>query len=350
MELYRKPAHELSKLLAKKEISARELTGQVLEQIELKDKELGAFITVTAEKALETAREVDEKRAKGEELPLLAGIPLALKDNICTKGLRTTCASKMLENYQPPYSATVVEKLSQLPLVGKTNLDEFAMGASTETSFFKPTRNPWDRERVAGGSSGGSAAAVAAGEAVVALGTDTGGSIRQPAAFCGVVGLKPTYGRVSRYGAVAFASSMDQIGPITRSVEDAALMLQEIAGEDPRDAASSREPVADYTSGLKQGVAGMKIGIPKEYLALDLDPSVRQRFDEACKALEDAGASCIEVSLPHTEYAAAVYYIVACGEASSNLARFDGVRFGYRAPDSPDTTTMYSITRGRLWL
>ncbi|HQD39896.1 MAG: Asp-tRNA(Asn)/Glu-tRNA(Gln) amidotransferase subunit GatA [Firmicutes bacterium] len=346
MELYRKPAHELSKLLAKKEISARELTGQVLEQIELKDKELGAFITVTAEKALETAREVDEKRAKGEELPLLAGIPLALKDNICTKGLRTTCASKMLENYQPPYSATVVEKLSQLPLVGKTNLDEFAMGASTETSFFKPTRNPWDRERVAGGSSGGSAAAVAAGEAVVALGTDTGGSIRQPAAFCGVVGLKPTYGRVSRYGAVAFASSMDQIGPITRSVEDAALMLQEIAGEDPRDAASSREPVADYTSGLKQGVAGMKIGIPKEYLALDLDPSVRQRFDEACKALEDAGASCIEVSLPHTEYAAAVYYIVACGEASSNLARFDGVRFGYRAPDSPDTTTMYSNTRG----
>jgi aspartyl-tRNA(Asn)/glutamyl-tRNA(Gln) amidotransferase subunit A len=294
---------------------------------------------------METARKVDELRAKGEELPPLAGIPLAVKDNICTKGVPTTCASKILEHYKPPYNATVVEKLPLLPMVGKANLDEFAMGSSTENSAYHLTHNPWDFQRVPGGSSGGPAAAVAAGEAIVALGTDTGGSIRQPAAFCGVVGLKPTYGRVSRYGAVAFASSLDQIGPLTRDVEDAALMLQAISGQDKHDSTSASIPAADYTARLKAGVRGMKIGIPKEYVTINLAPAVSLKLEEARKILEEEGAQCIEVSLPHSDYAVAAYYLIAPAEASSNLARFDGVRYGYRSPKAPDTVSMFSNTR-----
>ncbi len=345
MELYRKTAHELSELLVQKQISARELTEDVIARIDSKEQTVGAYITLTAEHAMETARKVDELRAKGEELPPLAGIPLAVKDNICTKGVPTTCASKILEHYKPPYNATVVEKLPLLPMVGKANLDEFAMGSSTENSAYHLTHNPWDFQRVPGGSSGGPAAAVAAGEAIVALGTDTGGSIRQPAAFCGVVGLKPTYGRVSRYGAVAFASSLDQIGPLTRDVEDAALMLQAISGQDKHDSTSASIPAADYTARLKAGVRGMKIGIPKEYVTINLAPAVSLKLEEARKILEEEGAQCIEVSLPHSDYAVAAYYLIAPAEASSNLARFDGVRYGYRSPKAPDTVSMFSNTR-----
>lgn len=345
MELYQKPAHVLSKLLAEKEISSRELTESVIEQIQSKDKDLGAYITITAEQALETAQKVDELRGRGETLPALAGIPLAVKDNIATCGIPTTCASKMLENFKPPYNATVMEKLSLLPMVGKANLDEFAMGSSTETSAFHPTRNPWDRQRVAGGSSGGPAAAVASGEAIVALGTDTGGSIRQPAAFCGVVGFKPTYGRVSRFGAVAFASSLDQIGPLTRSVEDAAMMLEAISGQDPHDATSSPVVVPDFRAQLKAGIRGMKVGIPKEYLKLELSPEVSAKLEATRKYLEAEGAECVEVSLPYSKYAVAAYYLIAPAEASSNLARFDGVRYGYRAADAPDTISMFTNSR-----
>ena len=345
MELYRKTAHELSELLVQKQISARELTEDVIARIDSKEQTVGAYITLTAEHAMETARKVDELRAKGEELPPLAGIPLAVKDNICTKGVPTTCASKILEHYKPPYNATVVEKLPLLPMVGKANLDEFAMGSSTENSAYHLTHNPWDFQRVPGGSSGGPAAAVAAGEAIVALGTDTGGSIRQPAAFCGVVGLKPTYGRVSRYGAVAFASSLDQIGPLTRDVEDAALMLQAFSGQDKHDSTSASIPAADYTARLKAGVRGMKIGIPKEYVTINLAPAVSLKLEEARKILEEEGAQCIEVSLPHSDYAVAAYYLIAPAEASSNLARFDGVRYGYRSPKAPDTVSMFSNTR-----
>jgi aspartyl-tRNA(Asn)/glutamyl-tRNA(Gln) amidotransferase subunit A len=345
VELYQKTAHELSGLLAKKEISARELTENVLAQIQKKDSELGAFITVTGERALETAQKVDELRAKGEELGALAGIPLAVKDNICTEGIPTTCASKMLADFIPPYSATVMEKLSLLPLVGKANLDEFAMGSSTQSSAFHPTRNPHDPKRVPGGSSGGPAAAVASGEAIMALGTDTGGSIRQPAAFCGVVGLKPTYGRVSRFGAVAFASSLDQVGPIARDVEDAALLLEAIAGPDALDGTVSSKAVPDFRASLKRGVRGMKIGLPKEYLALELAPAVQEKLAQAREHLEAQGAQCVEVSLPRSQYAAAVYHLIASAEASSNLARFDGVRYGHRAENCPDTLTMYLQSR-----
>ena len=307
-----------------------------------------AYISLDEEGALRKAEEVDARVARGEEVGVLAGVPVAVKDNICIKGMRTTCASKILENFVSPYDATVVEKLKAADAVflGKTNLDEFAMGSSTENSYFGPTRNPHDPERVPGGSSGGSAAALAAGEAVLALGSDTGGSIRQPASFCGVVGLKPTYGRVSRYGLVAFASSLDQIGPMAKNVKDTALLLNVISGYDPRDSTSAPVEVPDFTKALDEGIEGIRIGLPREYFAEGLEDEVREKVLEAVDILKGEGAEVVEVSLPHTKYAIATYYIVAPAEASSNLARYDGVKYGFRA-EGRDLYEMYCNTRSQ---
>ena len=307
-----------------------------------------AYISLDEEGALRKAEEVDARVARGEEVGVLAGVPVAVKDNICIKGMRTTCASKILENFVSPYDATVVEKLKAADAVflGKTNLDEFAMGSSTENSYFGPTRNPHDPERVPGGSSGGSAAALAAGEAVLALGSDTGGSIRQPASFCGVVGLKPTYGRVSRYGLVAFASSLDQIGPMAKNVKDTALLLNVISGYDPRDSTSAPVEVPDFTKALDEGIEGIRIGLPREYFAEGLEDEVREKVLEAVDILKGEGAEVVEVSLPHTKYAIATYYIVAPAEASSNLARYDGVKYGFRA-EGRDLYQMYCNTRSQ---
>jgi aspartyl-tRNA(Asn)/glutamyl-tRNA(Gln) amidotransferase subunit A len=322
--------HEAHRLLRDKKISSVELTEAYLERIKQVDPKLKAFVTVTEEIALGQARRADETIAAGNGGPL-TGVPLAIKDVICTKGVRTTCSSKMLENFVPPYDATVMEKLNAAGAVmlGKANMDEFAMGSSTENSAFFPTRNPWDLERVPGGSSGGSAVAVAAGEAVGALGSDTGGSIRQPAGFCSVVGLKPTYGRVSRYGLVAFASSLDQIGPLTQDVTDCALLMNVISGHDNRDSTSVPEPVPDYMKSLKADLKGMRLGIPKEYYVEGMQSGVAAVMQAAIKKLEDLGAKLDEVSLPHTPYSLAVYYIIAPSEASANLARYDGVKYGY---------------------
>ncbi|MBO8126256.1 MAG: Asp-tRNA(Asn)/Glu-tRNA(Gln) amidotransferase subunit GatA [Firmicutes bacterium] len=347
MSLYQYTAHELRDMLRRKEVSAAEITDSVLERIDSLDSVIKAYVTVTAEVAKSMAKAVDAQLAQGSDLPELAGIPMGLKDNLNTKGIRTTCSSKMLENYISPYDSTVYEKLikSMSPLLGKLNMDEFAMGSSTENSAFFNTANPWDLERVPGGSSGGSAAAVAADEAIFTLGSDTGGSIRQPAAFCGVVGLKPTYGRVSRYGLVAFASSLDQIGPITKDVTDAALVLTAIAGHDPMDSTSVNKEVPDYTKFLKEDVKGLKIGLPKEYFVEGIDPEVKTKVMETVQKLEEAGAEVKEISLPHTDAALATYYIIAPAEASSNLARYDGVRYGYRSETAPDVLTMYKKTR-----
>jgi aspartyl-tRNA(Asn)/glutamyl-tRNA(Gln) amidotransferase subunit A len=344
-------AHELHDLLRSRKVSAEELINSVLDRIEQVDDTLGAYLTVTREKALETARLVDAKIRNGEEIGPLAGIPVALKDNLCTRGVRTTCSSRALENYVPPFDATVVERLkaADVVFVGKTNLDEFAMGCSTESSAFALTRNPWNLEMVPGGSSGGSAAAVAADAAICALGSDTGGSIRQPAAFCGIVGLKPTYGLVSRYGLIALASSLDQIGPFTKDVTDCALMLNAIAGHDPKDSTSVPVDVPDYTSYLKNDVKRMKIGIPKEYFIPELQPELAGVLHKAIEKLEELGAVCEETSLPHTEYALPVFHIIAPAEISSNMACFDGVRYGYRAPDSPDILTMFTKTRSEAF-
>ena len=340
-------AYRLAGMMGKGEISAREVVGLYLERIEQLDQRLGAYITVEKDRALESAKEADEKRRRGEKLSPLLGIPMALKDNICTEGILTTCASRMLENFVPPYSADVYERLQRAGcvLIGKTNLDEFAMGSSTENSAFKIARNPWDDERVPGGSSGGSAAAVAAGMAAFALGSDTGGSIRQPAALCGVVGMKPTYGRVSRYGLVAFASSLDQIGPITRDVRDCALVLSHVCGYDRRDSTSVDVEVPDFEKGLEEGIKGMRIGIPSEYFGEGIDRGVKERVQEAIKVLEDLGAVCEEVSLPHTEYALPAYYIISSAEASSNLARYDGIRYGRRAEGYSDIIDLFVKTR-----
>jgi aspartyl-tRNA(Asn)/glutamyl-tRNA(Gln) amidotransferase subunit A len=346
-ELWYKPAHELHRMLVRKEISATELANAYLDRLDQVEGKVRAFITFTRELALEQARAVDEKIAQGEAIPPLAGIPMALKDNLCTRGLRTTCASRMLAEWRPPYSATVVERLERqgMVLVGKTNMDEFAMGSSTENSAFFPTRNPWDLERVPGGSSGGSAAAVAASEAVYALGSDTGGSIRQPASFCGVVGLKPTYGRVSRYGLVAFASSLDQIGPLTRDITDCALVLGAIAGHDPRDSTSAPVPVPDYLASLEpDNLKGLRIGLPREYFSQGLDPEVEGVIRRTLRQLEELGAAVEETSLPHTPYALPAYYILAPAEASSNLARYDGVQYGFRS-EASDLLEMYGRTR-----
>jgi len=339
---------EISTLLKEKEVSAFELTKNAINRIEQTDKSVKAFVTTTFDGALKQARRVDEAIAGGEFISPLAGIPMGLKDNICTKSIRTTCSSKMLESFIPPYDATVSRKLKEdnlAVLLGKLNMDEFAMGSSTETSAFHKTSNPWDRTKVSGGSSGGSAASVAARQVFYALGTDTGGSIRQPASFCGVVGLKPTYGAVSRYGVVAYASSLDQVGPITRNVSDCAAVLNAIAGYDNADSTSVNMKYPDYCAQLKNDVKGVKIGIPDEYFGQGLDSEVKSSINRAVEKLCSLGAIVDTVSLPHTEYALAAYYIISCAEASSNLARFDGVKYGYRTPDFTDLNDMYRKTR-----
>jgi aspartyl-tRNA(Asn)/glutamyl-tRNA(Gln) amidotransferase subunit A len=325
---------EARALLRSRQVSSVELTRAVLARIAEVEERVQAFVTLTEGLALKLAEEADRRLAQGDEAPLL-GIPAAIKDVLATKGVRTTCSSHILENFLPPYEATVMEKLQAqgLVMVGKTNMDEFAMGSSTENSAFHPTRNPWDLERVPGGSSGGSAAAVAAGQALYALGSDTGGSIRQPAGFCNVVGMKPTYGRVSRFGLVAFASSLDQIGPFTRDVDDCALVLEAISGYDPRDSTSVKVPVPDYRAALVPDLKGMRIGVPREYFVEGMQPGVAQAVRAAIARLGELGADLDwEASLPHTPYALAAYYIIAPSEASANLARYDGVKYGFSAP------------------
>ncbi len=338
-------ARAAKKLLVDGEVSAAELTKVYLDRIAAVEDAVRAFILVTADNAAKYSTKVD-REMQAMRGPL-AGLPLAVKDNMVTEGVTTTCASRILHNYMPVYTATAVRQLwdDHVVMLGKTNLDEFAMGSSTENSGFHRTRNPWDLATVPGGSSGGSAAAVAAGEALWALGSDTGGSIRQPAALCGVVGMKPTYGAVSRYGLVAFASSLDQIGPITRSVADCALLLRHIVGKDPRDSTSVELPGPVEIPSAER-LDGLRVGVPREYLAVGLEPGVRARFDETVARVEELGGRCVEVSLPHTEYALPAYYIIAPAEASANLARFDGVRYGHRAADAADLVTMYERTRG----
>ncbi len=338
-------------------VSARELTEAALRRIDALDGRVRAFLQTLPEQALAQADAVDRKRAAGDPMGRLAGVPVALKDNLCLVGSRTTCASKILADFEPPYNAHVVERLlaEDAVIVGKTNLDEFAMGSSTENSAFGPTRNPWNLERTPGGSSGGSAAAAAAGMALLALGSDTGGSIRQPAAFCGVVGMKPTYGRVSRYGLVAFASSLDQIGPFARDARDAALLLEVIAAPDERDSTCVSQPPPPYSRLVDQPVDDLRIGVPREFFGEGLQPEVAAALEEAIRIYERLGAKIVEVSLPHsridregdtlTSYAVATYYIVATAEASSNLARYDGMHYGYRAADSADLVDAYSRSR-----
>lgn len=337
MKLYRKSAAELSDLLRKKEITACEILDDIFAHIEAVEPQIDAFLSVTAETAYAKAHAVDEKLARGEAVGILAGIPVGIKDNICTKGLKTTCASKMLENFVPPYDATVVEKLNAADAVipGKLNLDEFAMGGSCESSYFKPTKNPWDPTRVPGGSSGGSAAAVAACEVPLSLGSDTGGSVRCPAALCGVVGLKPTYGAVSRFGLVAFASSLDQIGPFGRTVEDTALLFGAICGADPAHDATSKDIRFPK---IMPDIKGLRIGLPKEYFDSGIHEEMKAAVWKAIGLLKTAGAVLLEISLPSTEYALPVYKILSSAEASSNLARFDGIRYGHpgEASELPD--------------
>ncbi len=346
MKLYNKSAHELHEMLVGKEISSKELTEAVLVRMDETEDRIHAYITETRDIALCQAAAADERIARGEQISYFEGIPGVIKDNICTKGVKTTCASKMLENFVPPYDATVMKRLETVRpvILGKANMDEFAMGGSTENSAFYPTRNPWNVECVPGGSSGGSAAAVAAGSAIWALGSDTGGSIRQPASFCGVVGMKPTYGRVSRYGLVAFASSLDQIGPVTRDVTDCAHLLQAIAGHDEQDSTSSASEVPDFTKSLVQDVKGLKIGIPKEFFVKGMDAEVEQAVRQAIDKLQALGAEIQEISLPHTEYAISVYYLIAPAEAATNLERYDGVSYGARV-DGADVVEMMTKTR-----
>ncbi|MDD5748934.1 MAG: Asp-tRNA(Asn)/Glu-tRNA(Gln) amidotransferase subunit GatA [Actinomycetota bacterium] len=347
-EILGKKAIEIADMIKKREVSASEVTGLFLERIEKLEPELGSFITVCAESAREKAKEIDKKIDSGEKVGRFAGVPIAVKDVLCTKGIRTTCASKILENFVPVYDATVIERISEASMIviGKTNMDEFAMGSSTENSFFGPTKNPWDKERVPGGSSGGSAAAMAAGEAPWAIGSDTGGSIRQPASLCGIVGLKPTYGLVSRYGLVAFASSLDQVGPMTGNVADCAAMLEVIAGHDRRDSTSIPAQRNEYLEGLTGDLKGMKVGIVSELSGDGIDEGVLRCFRLTCEILESLGVICEEVSLPNFEYALSSYYIIAPAEASSNLARYDGVRYGFRARDNADSVwEMYEETR-----
>jgi len=346
-KLYYLTIHRLSDMIRKREISSKEVTSSIIDRIRQTDDKVKAYMTVSEEQAMKKASEVDRKIKEGEEVSPLAGIPMGLKDNMCTEGIRTTCSSKILYNFVPPYSATVHNKLDEADavLVGKTNLDEFAMGSSTENSGFFRSCNPWDVERVPGGSSGGSAAAVAAGMAYFALGSDTGGSIRQPAALCGVVGMKPTYGRVSRYGLVAFASSLDQIGPFTRDVTDCAMVMNHISGYDRYDSTSVNVEVPDFTKSLADDIKGLKIAIPREYFGEGIDKEVKEAVMNAIKRFEDLGAVCEEVSLPHTDYALPVYYLIASAEASSNLARYDGIKYGYRADKFSDLKDLFVKSR-----
>ncbi len=344
-ELNRMTIAEARDGLARREFSALELTRACLEQIKLVDPKINALITVCAREALEQAAAADRRLAAGD-VPALCGIPLAIKDIYATRGVRTTCASKMLENFVPPFDATVIARLREAGAVfiGKANMDEFAMGSSTENSAFGVTRNPHNVERVPGGSSGGSAAAVAADECLGALGTDTGGSIRLPAAFCGVAGIKPTYSRVSRYGVIAYASSLDQVGPFAKTVRDAAILLRMLAGHDPHDSTCSARLVPDYESALTGDVRGMRIGVPKEYFVAGMEPQVETAVRDALASYERLGAKLVDISLPHTEYAIAAYYIVATAEASANLARYDGIRYGLRV-DADNTGELYNRTR-----
>ena len=347
MELFEMTAASLSEKLRKKECSAVEITRSALTQIENKEEQIGSFVTVCEERALKKAEEVDKKIAAGEQLSPLAGIPVGVMDNICTEGILTTCSSKMLYNFVPPYNATVVDKLENADavIIGKCNMDEFAMGSSCETSYFKKTKNPWNPDYVPGGSSGGSASCVSAGEAVLALGSDTGGSIRLPASYCGVVGLKPTYGSVSRYGLVAFASSLDQIGPLGRSVEDVANLYAVICGRDPMDATSAVREYGAFGGQISRSVKGLRIGIPKEYFGDGVDPEIKSAVMNSIDMLVKEGAETVSVSLPSTDYALSAYYIISSAEASSNLARFDGVKYGYRAEGYANLTDMYEKTR-----
>jgi len=349
--------HELHDMLLSGQVSSREITSDVLARIDEVEASVGAYVTRDRETALKGADAADEVIARARRdrdtgaIGALVGIPVVLKDNVCTRGMRTTCCSKMLEDFIPTYDAAVTARLREAGavIVGKGNMDEFAMGSTTQTSVFHVTRNPWDLERVPGGSSGGCAAAVAAGEAVASIGTDTGGSIRQPASFCGVVGLKPTYGRVSRYGVVAFASSLDTVGPITRDVRDCAIMLKAIAGRDGRDSTSAPDAVPDYSSCVERGVQGLRIGIPEQFFGPGMTDGVRTAVERALRALEDAGADIVEVSLPLAEHALAVYYLVATAEASSNMARLDGIRYGYRPEGrgGMDVADLMSASRGQ---
>ena len=347
-KLTEKTAAELIQIQAKGEANAETITKAFLEAIKAKDPRVKSFLLVNEEAALATARSIDSRRSKGEKLGTLAGVPIAVKDNICTKGITTTCGSKILEHFVPPYDAHVTEKLYQADAVilGKTNLDEFAMGSSTENSAYQTTRNPWNLECIPGGSSGGSAAAVAACEAPISLGSDTGGSIRQPASLCGIVGLKPTYGRVSRYGLVAYASSLDQIGTFSHDVTDTALLLNVIAGKDDRDSTCTANEVPDYTANLEVPLKPFTIGVAREYFAGGLDAEVEKSVREALDVLKSRGATIKEISLPHSTYAIATYYLVATAEASSNLARYDGVHYGHRSKDHSNLIDMYSKSRG----
>lgn len=340
---------ELHQQLTQKKRSAVEIVQESLDRIQKLEPKLHSFLTVTAEQALEQARRVDAQIAAGEKIGPLAGIPIGIKDNLCTRGIPTTCASRILENFVPPYESTVTQKLAEAGavMVGKTNLDEFAMGGSTETSAYHLTANPWDLDRVPGGSSGGSAAAVAGGECLVALGSDTGGSIRQPASFCGIVGLKPTYGLVSRYGLVAFASSLDQIGPFARSVEDTAILLGAIAGHDPKDSTSLKVEIPDYTRYLTPDLKGKKVGVIQETFGEGLDPEVERAVRAAIAQLKDLGADIKEISCPRFRYGIAAYYIIAPSEASANLARYDGVKYGRRVEEADNLIDMYTRTRAQ---
>ncbi len=349
MELLKKTAVELHEALKNKEISAVELTKASIERIEKLDNTLGTFNSLTIEKALETAKKVDEKIAKKEQIPYLAGIPTALKDNMNYKGSKTTCSSKILENFTSPYNATITEKLEEnlIPILGKTNLDEFAMGSSNENSAFRIVKNPYNLNKVPGGSSGGSAASVSASLVTLSLGSDTGGSIRLPASFCGIVGFKPTYGRVSRYGLVAFASSLDQIGPFSKSIEDTTRLYEAIAGYDPKDSTSLNLEVGDISGNLKKDIKGLKVGVIKELMAEGTSDDVKSAVENAIKTYEKLGAQIVEISLPLLKHSIGVYYIVATAEASSNLARFDGVKYGFRAPDCENLLEMYTKTRAQ---
>ena len=346
-ELYELSGHQVRSKILSREVSAEEVVKSVLERTAQLNSAINAYLNVDDEGAIARAKEIDSRLADGERMGELCGIPIAVKDNMCTLRMPTTCSSKILENFVPPYEATVVEAILEedAVVIGKTNLDEFAMGSSTENSAFGVTHNPWDTARIPGGSSGGSAAAVAADLAAMALGSDTGGSIRQPAALCGVVGLKPTYGRVSRYGLVAFGSSLDQIGPITKDVFDAGLLLNAIAKHDPKDSTSAPEPTPNYVANLESDMAGVKIGLPKEYFGDGLDEEVEKAVRAAADTYAKLGAELIDISLPHTEYAVATYYITATAEASSNLARYDGVHYGHRTPRKSDTIELYSRSR-----
>jgi aspartyl-tRNA(Asn)/glutamyl-tRNA(Gln) amidotransferase subunit A len=351
VELCDRPAHVLQALLARREVSAAEVTQSVFSRMASDEEALHCYLAVDQDRALASAREIDRRRLAGEELSMLAGIPVAIADNICTRELATTCASRMLKGFVPPYDATVVHRLRQagLPVLGKTNMDEFGWGCSTEGSTWGPTRHPWDKSCLPGGAHGGAAAAVASGEAVLALASDTGGSLRQPAALCGVVGLRPTYGRVSRYGLVATASSLDQVGPITRDVRDCALMLNVLAGADPLDPTSQGEDVPDFARALEAGVRGLVVGLPREYFGEGVDSQVAALVLQAARQLENCGARLEEVTLPAPEEALAAYGVILAAEFSSSLARFDGVRYGHRSPKAPDSFSMFSNTRAEAF-